>query len=227
MQFIFKIGDKIQEGWVIYKAHFSTLLVMTIITMIVQFVGGKDDFPLAVIALIVNLLISYIWIRFTLNLVDKKDFNPFSKEALPSITQLWNFIKTGILYALCILGGFILLIIPAFYISGRLIFAIYLSVEKNQGGRASIKEAWEMTRGYGWKLFWKSLVIGLFMALGFIAFFIGSFVTYPIGFMLMVMMYREFVKFKLQTPASSTPLEVVKEIPTEVVEEKVVQEESK
>lgn len=218
MNFTFKIGQKIKEAWPLYKEHFGALLLMTLLTFAVAGVGQKEDFALSIIVTIVNIVLSYIWIRLILSLIDKKEFNLFSKD-LPTLGQLWNFIKTSILYGLCVIGGLILLIVPGFYFAGRLMFAVYISVEKNQGARLSIKESWEMTRSYGWKLFWKSFVIALFMAVGFLALFVGSFVTYPIGFMLMIMMYREFIKFKSQNiSASSTapsplPVEATKEEP--------------
>jgi hypothetical protein len=203
MKFTFKIGDKIKESWPIYKAHFSTLLLLMIVTIVVQSIeSNKHSWMLRLIAYIISIVLSFVWIRFILNLIDKKDISPFSKEALPSFVQSWNLIKTMILYSLCVLGGLILLIIPGIYISGRLVFAIYLSIDKNQGGMPTIKEAWKMTEGYGWLLIWKSFVIGLFMMLGIIAFFIGSFITYPIGMMVMIMMYREFSKMKSQIPVS-------------------------
>lgn len=225
MNFTFKIGKKIKESWPLYKEHFGTLLIMTIATFVVAGVGQKENMVLSLIVTLVNILLSYLWIRLIFNIIDKKEFNLFSKEALPTLGQLWNFFKTSLLYALCVIVGFILLIIPGFYVLGRLMFAIYLSVEKNQGARASIKESWNMTKDYGWLIFWKSFVIGLFIILGFIALFVGSFVTYPIGFMVMIMMYREFVKFKSQNNSnqiSTTPISVepqVKEAPatTEVV----------
>lgn len=204
MKFTFKIGDKIKESWPVYKAHFSTFLLLMIITVIVQSIeSNKHNWVLSIIAYIFSIVLSFMWIRFILNLIDKKEFNVFSKEALPSFIQLWNLIKTTILYSLCVLGGLILLIIPGIYISGRLVFAIYLSIDKNQGGMPTIREAWKMTEGYGWLLIWKSFVIGLFMILGFIAFFVGSIITYPIGMMVMVMMYREFSKMKSQIPVSA------------------------
>lgn len=218
MNFTFKIGQKIKEAWPLYKEHFGALLLMTLLTFAVAGVGQKENFVLSIVVMVVNIILSYVWIRLILSLIDKKEFNLFSKD-LPTIGQLWNFIKTSILYGLCIMGGFILLIIPGFYIAGRLVFATYISVEKNQGARASIKEAWNMTKDNGWKIFWKSFVIALFMAVGFLALFVGSFITYPIGFMLMIMMYREFVKFKSQNisaPDSNqapTPLETSKEMP--------------
>ncbi|MFA6514932.1 MAG: hypothetical protein WCT42_01550 [Candidatus Paceibacterota bacterium] len=227
MEFTFKIGEKIKEAWVLYKEHFSTLLIITLATFAIQFVGQKDNPVLGFLVLVVSFFLSYVWIRLIFSILDKKEHNLFSKEALPTLVQFWNFIKTSILLALCVLAGFILFVIPGFYVLGRLVFSSYISVEKNQGGRASIKEAWGMTKGFGWKLFWKSFLIGLFMLLGIIAFFVGSIITYPVGFMIMIMMYREFVKFKSQIPASPAPFEVVKDLPKETSIETIVKEEVK
>lgn len=223
MEFTFKIWASIKEFWPLYKKHFWSLFLMMIITMVVQFVGDKDNFPLMLVSFIVSLLISYIWIRFILNLIDKKDSNLFSKDVLPSLDQFWNFFKTLILYTLCVIGGFILFIVPGLYISGRLAFAIYLSVEKNQGGIATIKEAWKMTEGYGWIIFWKNFLIGLFIVVGFLVFFVGSFVTYPLGIMVMILMYREFYKFKMQNKEVPPTPEVVPELPKEITPEEIKQ----
>lgn len=199
MEFIFKIGSKIKEAWPLYKENLGTFLLLMIISIIVKVLGSDNhNWILIIISYVVSLLLVYVWFRFVLSLVDKKDFKPFSKEALPTLEQFWNLLKTVILYSLCVIIGVILLVIPGIYVSGRLIFAIYISIEKNQGARKTIKETWKMTEGYGWKLFWKSFVIGLFMVLGLIALFIGSFITYPIGMIVMVMMYREFSKMKMQ-----------------------------
>ncbi len=214
MQFTFKIGSKIKEAWVIYKENLSIFLLLALMTFIIKALGSKDNSLLTVITFFVGLVLSYIWIRFGLDLVDKKASDPFSQKALPTLKQYWNFLKTTVLVFLCILAGFILLIVPGLYVSGRLVFALYISVEKNQGARVTVKEAWEMTDGYGWKLFWKSVVIGLFMIVGFIAFFIGGFVTYPVGFIVFIIMYREFLKMKSMvssTTSSVTPVSEIKQ----------------
>jgi membrane-anchored glycerophosphoryl diester phosphodiesterase (GDPDase) len=138
-----------------------------------------------------------------LGILDKKKINLFSKEVLPSLSQFWDFLKTIILSSLCVILGFILFIIPGFYVSGRLLFALYISTEKNQGSVKTIKEAWKMTEGHGWQLFGKSFVIGLFVVLGFIALFVGSFITYPIGMIVIAMMYREFSKLKMNNISTS------------------------
>jgi len=175
--------------------------------VVVQFLlQGKDtSWFIKILLYIFNLLFSYIWIRSTMDLVDKNTFSPFSIKTIPSYKQFWDFFKTSILSSIFILIGFILLIVPGIYISGRLLFATYLSVEKSQGSIKNISESWNMTKGYGWKLFWKSFLIGLFALVGFIALFIGSLVTYPIAMIVLVMLYRDFLK------AKSVELATVKE----------------
>ena len=109
------------------------------------------------------------------------------------------------------------------YIGIRLLPAIYLVVDKNQGARKSIIESWNMTKGYFWFIFGKVIVIQLFVLLGFIALLIGGIITYPIGIMVTVMLYRELLKNKI-TPeviVTETPIVENKE---EVISEKVVGE---
>lgn len=227
MPFTFKIWEKIKEAWPIYKVNLSAFLLLFVATLVVKMVGTKKNWVLLAISCAVSFLFSYVWIRFTLALVDKKVYNPFSKEALPTFKQYWNLVKTIVLNVICVFAGFILLIIPGFYISGRLFFAIYLSVDKNQGGRASIKESWKMTEGYGWKIFWYSFVVCIFIAIGFIALFVGSFITYPIGMIVIAMMFRGFSKMRSEIPSSASPIEVVKELPKEFVKEELTKEEIK
>ena len=223
MKFTFKIGQKIKETWPIYKANFSTILILIAITIVTKFIGSDShNWGLVIVSYVISILISYIWIRFILGLIDKKDFNPFSRKSLPSFKRFWNLLTTLILSGLCILGGFILLIIPGFYIIGRLIFSVYISVDKNKDGVASVKESWNMTKGYGWNLFWKGLLISLFIILGYIAFLVGALITYPIGIMVMAMMYREFSKIKSHHLEHSPTLNknyLVKEVTEEDIKE--------
>ena len=230
MKFDFKVYSKIKEAWPMYKKHFGAFILLISITLAFQFIvqgnHGYDDniFPILV-AYILNIVLSFVWIRSMLNLIDNGNFSPFSKESLPTLSEFWDFTKTLILSSLIILGGFVLLIIPGFYFAGRLMFVQYLSVEKKQGARKNISESWNITKGYGWKIFWKSFVIGLFAILGFIALFVGSLITYPLAMIVTAMLYREFFKFKM-----SEVTEIIKEATVEVKEiivEGKIEEEKK
>ena len=231
MKLKFKVCQKIKEAWPIYKENLSALLLMTIITLIVSMISSRDHFIVGLLSFVVGVLVFYVWIRLAFALLEKKKFNPFSKEALPTLKQYWNLLKTVLLYYVCVLGGLVLLVVPGLYFTGRLMFAPYLSVEKNQGARKSIKESWDATKGNGWIIFWKSLLIGLFMLVGFIAFFVGSLITYPIGIIVMVMLYREFFKTQPQASGNASDnteaekvepkVEIVKDVPENVVKEEI------
>lgn len=214
MKFKFNVCEKIKEVWPIYKENFWTLFAMTIITIVVSVINSKDNWIITLLSYVVSILIFYVWVRLSFALTEKNKFNPFSKQALPTIEQFWNLFKTVILYTIIIFAGILLFVIPGLYLSGRLIFAPYISIEKNQGARKSIKESWEMTRGNGWRIFWKVLLIGLFVFVGVLIIFIGAFITYPIGIMLLVMLYHEFAKFK-----NDSPVEVVDKIPESSIKE--------
>jgi hypothetical protein len=201
MKFTFKIGDKIKEAWPIYKMHFGNFVLLFIITIVSSIILSGRNIIIRILSYAVSVFLAYIWIRFTLSLVDKKEYNPFSKEALPTSSGFWNLLITMVLFGLCIMAGLILLVIPGLYILGRLIFAPYLSVEKNQGAISTIEKTWNMTKDHGWELFLKSLLIGLFAVAGFILLFVGGIVTCPISYIVFAMMYREFSKMKLQSPA--------------------------
>lgn len=225
MEFTFKVGAKIKEAWVIYKEHFVLMISLVLVTFGLQMVSQglfkqNPHILLSIVMSLIGVVISYIWIKSIINLLDGKGFNPFTKESLPTLAQYWDFIKTNILVMLCVLPGIILLLVPGLYIIGRLFPALYLSVEKHQGARMSVSEAWDITKGNGWNLLGKSFLVGLFIIAGFIAFFIGAFITYPVGMIVLVMMYREFMKFKAVIPAVAT----ITEVPvTEAKEETVVE----
>lgn len=213
MKFTFGIREHIKKSWALYKEHFGLMLLLGLINGILQIISQKDDnFFLVFIVMVAGTLLAYVWMRSLLSLVDGKGFKPFTAEILPTFPKFWDFIKVNILGGLFILLGFILLIIPGFYITGRLSFAWYLSVEKHQGARKSIRESWEMTRGYGWMLFWKSLLIVIFGVLGIIGFGVGILITMPIAYVMQAMLYK---KFKTFSQGDVVPVEPVPETPTE------------
>lgn len=194
--FKFKIWDHIKQAWPIYKKNFGVLFLLSAVTVIISSMGSEDRLGVWPLASLVIFLLTFVWIKYSLSLVDANPYDFFTKKTLPTLKQYWNITKTIVLTSLIIIISSLFFIVPGLYVSGRLLFAIYLSVEKNQGARKSISDSWEMTRNNGWRVFWKSFVISLFMAIGFVFFGIGALVTYPIGYLVLGMMYRDFQKLK-------------------------------
>lgn len=181
-------------------------------------------FVFYLVSAIFSFLIYYLLIKSILGAIDHKGFHPFSKETL-SLNYFWNFIKTIILLILCIvpilfisismlfilsfLGKtfsiivMLLLFISYFFVMARLFPAVYLSIDKNQGARKNIIEAWSLTKDCTLTIIGKFILIFLFILLGFLALFVGLIITYPIALFVIAMMYRELVKFKSGSPLTS------------------------
>lgn len=227
MESTFKVGKKIKEAWPLFTNNLAVFFLIFAFIVVSEVVSKKGGFFLSLIFIIISVFISYMIIRFLISIVDKKQFNPFSKSSLPTLNQLWNFIKTYILSFVIGMATMLIFIIPAIllfspinilansssafpffigtmvlsllvgiYISTRLTFAVFISVDKNQGARKSIKESWNMTKGNFWDIFLKLLVIGLFSIVGIIGFFIGILVTYPLGMIVIVMLYKHYRDMK-------------------------------
>ena len=118
---------------------------------------------------------------------------------------------------------FILFIIPSIYISARLFPAKYLSVDKTQGARKSVKEAWLMTKGNGWSITWKIILVALFVILGFLLFVVGFLVTFPLGMIVLAMMYKELAgktnNSEIISEQENPKVETREEVIVEVIKE--------
>ena len=226
MEFTFKLSEKIKVAWGLYKKNWKYFVLSIFVLFLISFLSKKADFFIKIVLEIVNLLFSYLILKSTLNLVDGGEFNPFKKELFPTFSQFWNFIKTTFLVVICfipIIGLFLFLFITSsiflhyispfilsinllvflslfilfiYFIAIRLTFAIYLSVDKNQGAVASVKESWGILKNNRLKILNKLFIIALFSISGLILFFAGIFITYALGVILKVMLYREFSKVK-------------------------------
>jgi len=84
-----------------------------------------------------------------------------------------NIVLANLLTFAIIGIGFVFLIIPGIILACRLAFVSYLVMDKSMEPVAAVEKSWEMTRGYGWKIFGMALlVIPIFIA-GLLCFFVG------------------------------------------------------
>lgn len=216
----FKIRENIKEAWLLFKNNLSTFFLILALLYVAESVSEKENIILSIIVSIVGIFVSYMIIKFLLSIIDKKEFNIFSKKSFPTLKQLWRFFATYIIVAITGMGSFLVFFIPAFFILSktiiltslvkilfgfsviglivgiyfavRLMFALFIVIDKEKGIIESIKESWSITKGHFWKIFWKTFLIELFMVVGFLLFFVGAFITYPMGMILFTMLYRHF-----------------------------------
>ena len=83
------------------------------------------------------------------------------KEALHwSKSHFFGFFWVGILSALVVFGGTLLFVIPGIIVSIYVYFTQYVYVTEGTRGMAAILRSVQLSTGYWWALFWRSLVIG-------------------------------------------------------------------
>ncbi len=76
-------------------------------------------------------------------------------------SRFWSIVLIGVLSALAITGGFILLIVPGFIVLTHLTCGIPALVIEDQRGRAALRRSWNLVRGFGWPVFGTIIVAGL------------------------------------------------------------------
>jgi hypothetical protein len=91
------------------------------------------------------------------------------------LARFWSIVLIGVLSALAIAGGFILLIVPGFIVLTHLTCAIPALVIENQRGRQALRRSWSLVRGFGWPVFGTIVVAGLLTGL------VNGVLTAPFG----------------------------------------------
>lgn len=177
-------GWAYHHGWKILKDHFTNLLVVTIIYMVVQslsgFAGRNDNasFSEASISFLIWLLIggpvvfSSMWVYLKASRGDeyeiKDAFACFSANYFE--VMLANFLVTVI-----IVVGFVFLIIPGIIFAVKLVFVPYLVMDKEMKAMDAIKLSWKMTGGYFWQIFLVGFLAVFIVIAGLVLLIIGIF----------------------------------------------------
>ncbi len=86
-----------------------------------------------------------------------------------------NIILANLLTFAIIGIGFVFLIVPGIILACRLAFVSYLVMDKNMEPVAAVEKSWEMTRGYGWKIFGMALLVLPIFIAGLLCFIVGVF----------------------------------------------------
>ncbi len=126
----------------------------------------------------------------TISLKASRGENPSLKDFLNKTQYITRIILASAIYFVLIIIGFILLIIPGFFVLIRLQFTHYLIVDKNMGAIEAIKKSYEITKGNTLKLFALNLiVVPALVVLGFLLLVIGTLAVIPMVYIMYAMVY--------------------------------------
>lgn len=175
-------------GWHTTKRHFWFLFIVCLGSLILTTIASM----IPVIGNVISMLVTIAGLALTLSLVKghapvyEQLFAPFKTYKV-----FLHYVLASIVYCVAVVIGLIALIIPGIYLGARLQFYTFLTVEHpDMGPIEALKKSFELTRGIFWYLFGFSLLFILINILGFLAFFVGLFVTIPVTSIACALLYK-------------------------------------
>jgi uncharacterized membrane protein len=195
------IGACIRFGWTTFKTrpwYFIGVFVLLIIVQSVFRFPSLDKthdarltplyFLLAILSFVVSVIIDMVMRSFSLKAHD--DPRSVSLRTAWTAGILLRYFGTTILVAVCVVVGFILLIVPGIILSLALIFALYVVIEKKMGPVEAVKESMRLTKGHRLNLLGLMLALILLNLLGLLALVVGLLVTVPVTMFALAHAYR-------------------------------------
>jgi hypothetical protein len=69
------------------------------------------------------------------------------------LARFWSIVLVGLLYALAVLGGLILFIIPGIFFAIRFSLSVHTLVIEGRRGTDALSRSWNLVKGFGWHVF--------------------------------------------------------------------------
>jgi uncharacterized membrane protein len=198
----FSKGEAIRFGWNTMKNNlgfFIGLLIIagliTIILYVLQWLMEKDapglSSILSIVSVVLGLIIEMGMIKIALKFADNSKAE--LGDLFSCIPLLPKYMVASILYGLIVLGGMILLIIPAIIWGIKFHFFSYFIIDKGEGTIEALKRSSSITKGAKWDLFLFALLIIGINILGLLALVIGLFATIPTSMVAIAFVYRKLL----------------------------------
>ncbi len=196
----FSKREAIKFGWETLKKNFGFLVSIIAIYLVISFV---PDF-VAKRAMEINPLIGYFLyiggyvlmivaliglVKISLKLYDNEKAKV--SDIFSHYRLFFKYLIASIVYALIVLVGLILLIVPGIIFMLKYYFFDYFVVDKGYGPIEALKKSAEITKGNRLNLFMFILLILFINILGMFFFFIGLIITIPITILATAFVYRK------------------------------------
>ena len=182
------VGSSYKNGWRQLWKYFLELFLIGIILFIIGIPAGMDgwawssataagavSFFAFVYGVLINGPVQY-GAAFACLRAARGDRLEI-KDMFAAFKNYWNAVLAGLLVAVIVIIGFILLIIPGIVFACKLAFTPYLVVDRKMGALEAVKESWRMTGGHAWKVFFIGLLAIPVCIAGLICFGMGIIIS--------------------------------------------------
>lgn len=220
----FTISETIKTAWDILKKNFVTVIIYSAITFTLlaiirygnEFLNTEDDFTAKCILFIVVMFIqAYTTLglyKLTFTLIDSEYYEFNISQVLPKFTMIVSFIIIALLTGFFVVTTALLInyfLTPyklaldiaeflegvlSLYLAVRFIFCICFVADDYSGPIESLKQSFNLTNGYFFKMLLLLLIIILLIGLGCVLpQQIGMILTYPLVNIILIVAYRKLV----------------------------------
>jgi hypothetical protein len=182
-------------GWEKLKAHWKLLavymLVLILFNAVTGFIGSGLENVSSALAMVFNILITIAGlfvgiaqIKLILRIVDgnasndlKAELTVFKEFLARSAHQVLPYFLASFAYALLVIVGLILLIVPGIVFAIKYQYVMYLVVDKGMGVKEAFRVSGEITQGKKLWLLGFGFVSGILVLLGLIALIIPGIIV--------------------------------------------------
>mgnify|MGYP001597595538 CR=1 FL=1 len=207
----FSMKEAIKFGWAVIKKKFwffvGVLVIMAVLQLILGIFGWDpektyDNNQAVVLAVIISIVFGVLQtivglgaMKIALKLVDGQEVK--ISDLFSTFPLFFKYLAGAIIYALIVLAGFILLIVPG--IIWQMKYSLYpYFILEGAGPIEALKKSGQATKGAKLDLLIFFLLLGLIVIAGFIAILVGLFFAIPTVMVAMAFVYR---KLQLQINA--------------------------
>lgn len=166
----------LSQAWEMYKAHWQHLLTIALVVYLTVALISLvlalllDNWAAGILSALVSLVATF-WLQGALvravdDIRDGRADLSFGETFERVRPQLPAILVAGILAALGIILGLILLIIPGLYLLTRWILIIPVIVLEGRSAGESFGRSWELVKGFGWNVF-GVIVLTILVLIGF------------------------------------------------------------
>lgn len=173
-------------GWKVLWVYFVELLVVSLVYMILSgpfsfFQWKTDHFEWFMVPLVffgiaygifvagpISYSVKWVFLKAVRGeRIEVKDmFAVFQKN-------YWNAVVANIVVGVIVGLGLVMLIVPGIIFACRLAFVPYLVIDQDMDIMDALRTSWDMTRGYGWQIFFMGFLAFFIVIAGLIVFFVG------------------------------------------------------
>ncbi|MBD3250178.1 MAG: hypothetical protein GF381_01225 [Candidatus Pacebacteria bacterium] len=193
----FFISQVFKQAWKVFKQKWSTILLLFAVMIGVSFLyglvaGDRPSLLFSLLSVFGQMLLGMVFLQVFVRLYREEEVSfDLVGQLLPRFGHY--FIGT-LFYALIVLGGLVLLIIPGLYWAIKYALVPFLIVDQKLKFTEAFKESARLTKGAKWDMIGFYFAAAVLAYSGFLALLVGVFVTAPVAYLAFAGLYVKLVE---------------------------------